>query len=290
MYYNSTAETFTGTGDVLTCTGAATIGGIEMLPFGAQVPDGAIVAYFGRAGLIEFKGFGVYDDSAGTITRNDNWNRNGATVDQEPSSNITLSDVGIIMCAPVAESQSYKRMIYAGDTSSNYIKPIGTRADSVSNTAGIDSSHVNMAPCLIPAGRSIYEIRFNVATAAASSIARVGIISVTPDGQPNRLLAESADIDTSTTGYKSASITPVFFATDELVMAWISCDSSIDIFAVDRRFASQPSEGFPQSRASDQRLNLGARQSTAVAPVYPGVSPFSDTAYFFWPLIMLRFT
>ena len=289
MYYNSTAETFTGTGDVLTCTGAATIGGIEMLPFGAQVPDGAIVAYFGRAGLIEFKGFGVYDDSAGTITRNDNWNRNGATVDQEPSSNITLSDVGIIMCAPVAESQSYKRILPSGDTLTNYLKPIGTQGNSFSNGTSVDSDFVYFSPYLVPAGKSIYEIRFEVTTSVADSLSRVGLVSLKPDGSISQLLAESANISTATTGDKDASITPVYFPVDTLVMAWFSSDSAVSINFVDRRYASQPAEGLVSVRSSTEQTWLGSRQATAVAPTYPGVGSFSDIAFFVWPHLLLRY-
>ena len=87
MNANYTEETCTGTGAVITTTGATP----GNLAFIKSFADGAKVRYAieDSAGVLKVSGIGIY--SAGTITRNDTWNYDGVAANDNPASNIALS-------------------------------------------------------------------------------------------------------------------------------------------------------------------------------------------------------
>src|SRR6056297_1809129 len=63
------------------------------IPFSESFADGDPVAYVveDSGGLIKVAGIGTYVSATDDITRNDTWNWNGTIVDNNPTSNITLS-------------------------------------------------------------------------------------------------------------------------------------------------------------------------------------------------------
>jgi len=95
MFANSTEETCTGTGDVITHTGATA----GHRPFSRGFADGAQVAYVVKdsGGVITCSGIGIWDATAKTTTRNDTENDNGTVTNKNPTTeyaggpNITLS-------------------------------------------------------------------------------------------------------------------------------------------------------------------------------------------------------
>lgn len=110
MYANFTEETCTGTGATLTCTGA-TAGSIA---FSKSFADGDPVSYSleDSAGVIKVSGIGTYNSTGDTITRDDDWNWNGTVIDNNPSTNITLSGgTHTIRCDVTAKRLTKARMI-----------------------------------------------------------------------------------------------------------------------------------------------------------------------------------
>ncbi len=89
MFGNFLEETCTGTGATLALAGATT-GNIR---FQEKFADGDLVEYVvdDSGGTIKVGGTGIYVSATDDITRNDTWNWNGTTYDENPTTNITLS-------------------------------------------------------------------------------------------------------------------------------------------------------------------------------------------------------
>lgn len=103
MYSNFTEETCTGTGNTLVLTGNTA----GRLSFSKSFSNGESVSYVleDSAGIIKLSGIGTYVSASNTITRNDSWNWNGTVIDENPSTNITLSGgIHAVRCDVVSKS------------------------------------------------------------------------------------------------------------------------------------------------------------------------------------------
>ena len=204
MYANFTQETCTGTGDILTLTGADT----GNIPFSASFADGDLVAYVveDSAGTIKVTGVGTYN-TGNTITRNDSWNYNGAVVDKNPASNILLSDGDHTIRSDVDQSYVFGEGDWDGRAS---IKPTGdvgfvSMAESTANFTVV-ANRVYFLKLYVPNAMYLTKLGSHQIAAASGTKFRVGVYSIKYDPVtqcplPDILLAESGDIDASTTGF-----------------------------------------------------------------------------------------
>lgn len=102
--YNLTEETCTGTGDVLTLTGA--VAGHRAFGATGNVPDGAVIpcAVEDSAGALKVWGQYTFASAGNTLTRSDTESWNGSAVDNDPATNITLSGgTHTVRCAVIAD-------------------------------------------------------------------------------------------------------------------------------------------------------------------------------------------
>ncbi len=289
MFANFTEETCTGTGVTLALAGITT----GNIAFSKSFADGDLVAYVleDSGGTIKVAGVGTYVSATDDITRNDTWNWNGTVVDENPSTNITLSSgTHTVRCDLVNKTSPAKPLLVSG-TAAQYrnIRSFIARGEFGGTSLTMSSSIVNHTLVFIPAGVILDAITFNVSTAIASSLTRVGVSLVGADGQVIRSVAESANIDTSTTGFKTATFTAFTLPVDSYAYMWISSDSAIVVTALDRRYTNQQI-GAPYNSSNNGRLYAGFDMSTTVAPAYPVLSAFSTTLNYQWADLMLRWT
>jgi hypothetical protein len=209
MYANFTEETCTGTGDTLTLLGATT----GNLPFSLSYADGDLVMgpLEDSGGIIKIAGIGTYNSGPNTITRNDTWNYNGTVVDKNPSTNITLSaGTHTVRCDVIGARL---------DSTNITINALESFTTSTPDNIGIQDNQNSVTAnrlCLVagvfnsPRLITSFSLDVRIADAAATNT-RQGIYSSDINGRPNALLADSGNIDVSTTGDKFTSLaTPLF--------------------------------------------------------------------------------
>ncbi|WP_430009966.1 hypothetical protein [Methylophaga lonarensis] len=198
MFANFTEETCTGTGDVITLTGATD----GMLPFSASYQDGDEVAYTIEDGSTKISGLGVY--SGGTITRKDLWNYNGTSVDASPDSNITLSSntKTIRVAADVTT-------LFSGGFHAVTEFRVPDNITKHDQTKDINiGSNMDLYPALFLRPVVVNGFYTVVTTASSDTINFRRSIYESKDGFPYRKLADSGDISSviSTTGTKVSSL------------------------------------------------------------------------------------
>jgi len=284
-----TSVTCTGTSATLALAGATT----GNITFSETFADGDLVAYVveDSGGSIKVAGTGSYVSSTDDITRDDNWNFNGSVVDDNPSTNITLSGgTHTVRCSSIGSNMRTKSIDFVGLSDTyKHISVVGSLGADGATTLVVNTTVILHTPHFIRAGMTIDAIRIEVSSAVASSLTRVGISSINTDGEVLALLRESANIDTSTTGVKLATITPIFFEEDTLVYSWLSSDSAITVTARDRRFATD-THFFPTKNGDDFRLYLGLRMDVSSGqPAYPTPVAFQANPNSQWPDILLRY-
>jgi hypothetical protein len=95
----------------------------------------------------------------------------------------------------------------------NYFTPISGRF--IRNSSGVDTTAttragaanvLEIAPFIPQTNVTIDELSIIVATAVASSLVKIVVYDSDANGRPTTLLFESSDLDTSSTGTKSASL------------------------------------------------------------------------------------
>ena len=80
-----------------------------------------------------------------------------------------------------------------------------------SSSQATGANKLRLTPFYLEIGLVATGMRIEIVTAAASSRARMGLYEVKPNGLPGNLLFETADVDTSTTGFKTGSATAKYF-------------------------------------------------------------------------------
>lgn len=227
MYANFTEETATGTGDVITLSGA-TSGNI---PFSASFSDGDLVAYVIEDGSgVKVSGIGTY--SAGTITRNDDWNYNGSVVDKKPSANIALDGNLTVRCTPQASRLPFPSIVNSAQgaiAGQRNIKPYGRTGVEGDKDLSVHEVAVPHMLFLVPSGISINYASFEVRTPSTDpdAVARVGISAIDANGEVSKLLSKSNEIDITTSGNKGASLPPIHFPNETLIFGWLSVKDSV---------------------------------------------------------------
>ena len=230
MFANWTEETCTGTGNVLTLTGA-TSGNIQ---FNKTFAVGDKVAYAleDSGGSIKVLGIGTYS-AADQITRTDVWNYNGTVIDKSPASNVTLGGgTHTIKSVPANEWQ----YATASGTAARYI--FGHSSAHTVNYPGYSADTLYYIPFIHHAVKTYTTLGLSVFTAAASSNTRLGIYTEL-NGQPNQLIVDSGAISTALTGEQEATgldftLTPgVYFA------AMVSDDGALGILSAQEDYFSQ---------------------------------------------------
>lgn len=207
MHANFTEETCTGDGDTLELAGATT----GSIPFSASYEDGDPVAYVleDSGGTIKVSGVGTYVSATDDITRNDTWNWNGTVIDNNPSSNITLSGgTHTIRCSTDA-ANVFSGGLYPDLPGNNYRVP-----DNVSDmdaTDTISTANRMYFQDAVFFGRTVINSRiYSITTEDASCTHfRLGIYAQNPTtGRPGKLLDDSGDLsaNVATTGTKTYTL------------------------------------------------------------------------------------
>jgi hypothetical protein len=209
MYANFTEETCTGTGATLALAGITT----GNLSFSTSFADGDRVAYVveDSGGSIKVAGYGIYVSATDDITRNDTWNYNGTVVDNNPSTNITLSaGTHTVRCDVIGARL---------DSTNITINALESFTTSTPDNIGIQDNQNSVTAnrlCLVagvfnsPRLITSFSLDLRIADGAATNT-RQGIYSADIDGRPDALLADSGNIDVSTTGDKFTNLaTPLF--------------------------------------------------------------------------------
>jgi len=220
MYINWTQEKCTGTGEVLTLTGA-TAGNLK---FSDSLVDGELVEYsiLDSAAVIKIVGVGVY--SLNTITRNDKTTWDGSVLNKNPTPfGLTLSSGEHTISCDVTKTSLVKTRSIRNRYNIN-ASGVGTPDNWNGSTVTNNAPAANECKYLgirIDREVLISSLVINV-TAASGTLSIAGIYSVGIDSKPDRLLM-SATIDTTTTGIKSAPIgTPVVLEPGDYYSAFAS--------------------------------------------------------------------
>ena len=156
MFSNFTEETCTGTDGDLLLLGATD----NRISFGGSFADGASVAYVveDADGSKKCSGIGVYNSSANSIVRNDDWTFNGSQVTENPLNDLTLK---LVEELTVDRSQGY---LFINPRTGTRLKGIHKGWNRLRNDAGLPHLRLHdlrhqYASFLVNSGRTLYEVQ-----------------------------------------------------------------------------------------------------------------------------------
>jgi len=196
MFANFTEETCTGTGATLALAGVTT----GNIPFSESFADGDPVAYVveDSGGTIKVAGVGAYVSATDDITRDDTWNWNGTVIDDNPSTNITLSGGTHTVRCDVIDDDLNSGGVTSGRI---YLSPI---FQEISGTmAASSTARIYYVPLKI--NQAGFYDAFSFQVTASGTNVRCGLYS-SKDGLPDILMAvHDTSFSVGTTGTKSAS-------------------------------------------------------------------------------------
>ncbi len=196
IYSNFTEETGTGTGDTLALAGA-TSGNIQ---FQDSFADGDLVAYVveDSGGSIKVAGVGLYVSATDDITRQDTWNFNGSVVDENPTTNITLSGG-----THTIRGDSVDDDFNTGGAVSGRIYISSVLNEIAATITHSATNRIVYVPFLVRFADAYDAFAFEVTTSGTDL--RLGLYTA-KDGLPNALIAvHDTSFSVGTTGLKSAS-------------------------------------------------------------------------------------
>ena len=208
MYANFTEETCTGTGQALALAGATT----GNLPFSTSFADGDRVAYVVRdsGGIIRATGYGIYVSATNSITRNDTWNYNGTAVDNNPTSNITLSGGTHTIRCDIVNDNTGNYFQNGLAVASKFFTPHNWRYASSDSPPQVSfneaANRFTVLTCLFYYPTLITSILVDIQTASAGGNLRFGIYTVSAAGGIGNLLVDSGDFSTTSTGLISNTL------------------------------------------------------------------------------------
>jgi hypothetical protein len=208
MYANFTEETCTGTGATLALAGITT----GNLPFSTSFSDGERVAYVveDSGGSIKVAGYGIYVSATDDITRNDTWNYNGTVVDNNPTSNITLSGGTHTIRCDIVNDNTGNYFQNGLATAAKIFTPHNWRfaSNGAAPQAAFNeaANRFTVLTCLFYYPTLITSILVDIQTASAGGNLRFGIYSVSAEGGIGNLLADSGDFSTASTGLLSNTL------------------------------------------------------------------------------------
>lgn len=212
-YSNFIEETCTGTGATITFSGATT----NNNAFGDAFADGELCYYAildeGSSPVKKVYGLGTYNLAGNTLTRNDLWNADGATIDPEPTTNITLSGTSMTIRCDAGDKNIISHF-QDGVQSTRYfvahnMQPNQANAEPGGEfTAAADRMGVVTGRFYNPV--LITSIGFDITTSSAGGNMRCGIYQPTEDGSNGTLIVDSGNISTASTGLVFAALsTPI---------------------------------------------------------------------------------
>jgi len=229
MFANATAETCTGTGDTLELSGAIS----DHIAFSKSFSDGDLISYFVQdsGGTIQASGIGAYVSATDDITRNDTWNWNGTVIDDNPSSNITLSGgTHTIRCAQIASTSGNQLPSNYSATSNSFKTFDGiTSGDAGGSTIADVISWMTVE---ISGLEVIENFGCGIRSAAASSNTRVAIYRDNNDGTFT-LILDSGLIDTTSTGASLNSVSKTILTAGRYAFASLTDNASIGFALID---------------------------------------------------------
>jgi len=270
MFANFTEETCTGTGATLALAGVTT----GNIPFSESFADGDKVAYVveDSGGTIKVAGIGAYVSSTDDITRDDTWNWNGTVIDENPTTNITLSGgTHTVRC------DAYSDILRAGVGT---VLPSGKYtqfsnqgfAESTAQAGGEFSAQVGevvLMTGILVRPTWITEIAAYITTAAASSNVRFGIYHADPDGTPGALIVDSGDLDASSTGFVSNTLTnPILLPAGAYLIGNQGDSTTVRCQGLSAASASSDFNGGIQGTTASNRLE-GCRYYTGTYGAMP---------------------
>ena len=205
MFANFTEETCTGTEATLELAGATT----GRIQFSKSFADGDLVSYVveDSGGTILVAGIGTYVSATDDITRNDTWNWNGTSVDNNPSSNITLSGgTHTVRCDIIDDTTSVTRKI---DNPTRFGRIfVGENINEIhSGSASQTVDELNMVAHVFSRPIVVKSIILDVQGAGTSGdIAKIGIWRSVDSRNSGKVLFESSSILVDATGIKVITI------------------------------------------------------------------------------------
>lgn len=206
MFDNFIEETCTGTGITLALAGAAP----DRIPFNKSFSDGDSVSYVieDSGGTIIVAGVGTYVSATDDITRNDTWNWNGTVVDNNPSTNITLSGGAHTIICDVISNQIAPVPLGLGVAdrvqSAHYHYFVGSTGNS---SIGANTQYA--MPFKLEAPLLVSAMGAALTTGVDGSTTRLGFSKMI-DGLPIDMIFDVAIATTTTQSstFTSASVTP----------------------------------------------------------------------------------
>lgn len=197
----STATTGTGNLTVTAVAGYPTLANVFAV--------GSPVSYtlLDSAGLFLEAGIGYLSDATTFVRARISATFVSSTYNSSNPSAVSLTGTTTLIGTPHAATIE-AMMPTVDSVNSGVLRMIGP-ANRTNSTAAktIASGALYMAPFLLRTGAPITSLIIVVTTAAAaSSVAQLGIYPCQPDGTPGTLLASTTNIDVSTTGTKTASL------------------------------------------------------------------------------------
>jgi len=233
MFLNMTGETCTGTGDVLTLTGA--LAGHNAFGKTGNAEDGGLYSCVvaDADGVTKVAGVYTFDKTANTFTRNDSWNSTASAVDKNPSTNIALSaGTHTIKCDTVAQSEfRVKRGDYSDPATGDHHVGDGAGGAACWNNGPApvpDRIHTEVFTLTKPTKISSLLVRISTGDQAATRFI-MGIYDTDAEGRPRNLVATTADMSSSVgvAGTKTQSlVSPVRLGAGTYYQATVT-DSSI---------------------------------------------------------------
>jgi len=201
MFANFTEETCTGTGDTLALAGITT----GNIPFSESFANGDLVAYVleDSAGTIKVAGIGTYVSATDDITRNDTWNWNGTVIDENPSTNITLSGGTHTVRCDVGVTALYSLDVSVDKTAPMFNGIVNSSAGGGSRTLTANQQIAMVFD--LRAATLVSTLGINVQTADASGLASIGLARMVGGISDSSYIA-SGTIDITSSGQKTISV------------------------------------------------------------------------------------
>jgi len=174
------------------------------IAFGTIYADGEQVRYLATDGDDRELGEGTYNLTADSITRNTIIETiDSGVFDKTNPSAISLTASTIVSIVSSVDTSLPARK---QQWDQNYI--CGGMVSLAGSLGGFAAGNIYATPFNLQEAVTIDQLSLRVVTAQVASNAMIGIYSTDEDGKPADLLATSAELDTSSTGIISSTLSP----------------------------------------------------------------------------------
>lgn len=234
MFLNMTGETCTGTGDVLTLTGA--LAGHNAVGKTGNAEDGGAYSFVvaDADGVTKVAGAYTFDKNANTLTRNDSWNSTASAVDKNPSSNIALSaGTHTIICAPIPDSQALPFLGSHSVSPRSNSGYMGSGHNQGSLNSTITPDRLMLGQEVIDQGVLIHNLTVSCTTAGGvDAKCRLSIWRLTDISTIKELICETDVLDCTTSGNKKHTFpSPIRLPAGIYRFGFIGNDSTMKFYS-----------------------------------------------------------